>query len=58
MEEIMKLSAPKNITFYIAAGLGVIGIIGLFIPAMEAFAAFILAAGFLVLAAGNLFENI
>ncbi len=54
----MKLSAPKNITFYIAAGLGVIGIIGLFIPAMEAFAAFILAAGFLVLAAGNLFENI
>lgn len=54
----MKLSAPKNITFYIAAGLALIGFIGFFVAAMSGIAPWLLLVAFLVLAAGNLMENL
>lgn len=54
----MKLSAPKNITFYIAAGLALIGFIGFFVAAMSVIAPWLVLVGFLVLAAGNLMENL
>jgi len=57
-EKIMKLSAPKNITFYIAVGLALIGFIGFFVAAMNVIAPWLVLAGFVVLAAGNLLENL
>jgi len=54
----MKLSAPKNITFYIAAGLALIGFIGFFVAAMAVIAPWLVLAGFVVLAAGNMLENL
>ena len=54
----MKLSAPKNITFYIAVALAVIALIGFFVASMTAFAPWILLVGFIVLAAGTLFEGL
>lgn len=54
----MKLSAPKNITFYIAAGLALIGFIGFFVAAMSVIAPWLVLVAFLVLAAGNLMENL
>ncbi len=54
----MKLSAPKNITFYIAVGLALIGFIGFFVAAMNVIAPWLVLAGFVVLAAGNLLENL
>jgi len=49
----MKLSAPKNITFYIAAGLALIGFIGFFVAAMAVIAPWLVLAGFVVLAAAT-----
>ncbi len=54
----MKLSAPKNITFYIAVALAVIALIGYFIASFTPFAPWILLLGFIVLAAGNLLEGL
>ena len=54
----MKLNAPRNITFYIAVALAVIAFIGFFVSAMTDFAPWILLVGFLVLAAGTLFEGL
>ncbi len=53
----MKLSAPKNITFYIAVILAVIALIGFFVAAMEPFAPWLMLIAFVVLALGNMFEG-
>jgi hypothetical protein len=58
MEVMMKLSAPKNITFYVAVVLGVIGILGYFIGSFTPFAPWLILIAFLVLVAGNLFEGL
>lgn len=54
----MKLSAPKNITFYIAVLLAVIALIGFFVAALTPYAPWILLVAFLLLAAGNLMEGL
>jgi hypothetical protein len=56
----MKLSAPKNITFIIAAALGVIGLLGAVVGlGLSLNVAFWLTfVGLLVLAAGNLLPNL
>lgn len=54
----MKLSTPKNITFYIAVALAVIALIGFFLPALEVVAPWLMLVAFVVLAAGNLLEGI
>jgi F0F1-type ATP synthase assembly protein I len=54
----MYLSAPKNITFYIAVLLAVIAFIGYFVAAMSAFAPWLMLIAFVVLALGNLLEGL
>ncbi|MBN1372725.1 MAG: hypothetical protein JW987_12360 [Anaerolineaceae bacterium] len=54
----MKLSTPKNVTFYIAVALAVIALIGFFVAAMTPFAPWLMLVAFVVLAAGNLLEGI
>jgi hypothetical protein len=54
----MKLSPPKAITFYVAVVLAVIGFIGYFIASFTPFAPWLILIGFIVLAAGNLFEGL
>ncbi len=54
----MKLSTPKNVTFYIAVALAVVALIGYFVPAMGAFAPFLMLAAFVLLAAANLLEGL
>jgi len=48
----MKLSAPKNITWWVAVVLGVLGILGTFIsiPFVSSYTFFLTAAGFVLLA--------
>jgi hypothetical protein len=58
MEDFMKLSTPKNVTFYIAVILAVVAFIGYFVVALEPFAPWLMLIAFVVLAAGNLFEGI
>ena len=54
----MKLSAPKNITFWIAVVLAVLGLLGfLFIAFLEPYAFWLVLVGFVVLALGNLLEG-
>jgi preprotein translocase subunit Sss1 len=57
MENNMKLSTPKNVTFYIAVGLALIGFIGYFIASFSAFAPWLVLIGFIVLALGNVLEG-
>ena len=56
----MKLSAPKNITFYIAVVLGVLGLLGAIvqIPVLTGAAFWLVFVGFAVLALGNLLPNL
>lgn len=54
----MKLSTPKNVTFYIAVALAVVALIGFFVAAMAGIAPWLMLAAFVVLAAGNLLEGI
>jgi len=58
LEEIMNLSAPKNLTFYIAVVLAVIAFIGYFVGSFSAFAPWLMLIAFVVLAAGNLLEGL
>lgn len=53
----MKLSAPKNITFYIAVILAIVGLIFFFVPAVAAYAFWVELVAFVVLALGNLLEG-
>ena len=56
----MKLSAPKNITFYIAIGLGVLGLIGAVVPLgfITTLSFWITLLGLVVLAAGVLLPDL
>ncbi len=53
----MKLSAPKQVTFWVAVVVAVIGLISALvtIPVLSGFALWILVLGFVILAASNLF---
>ena len=54
----MKLSTPKNVTFYISVGLAVIAFIGYFVGSFSAFAPWLMLIAFVLLAAGNLLEGL
>jgi hypothetical protein len=54
----MKLSEPKVITFWIAVLLGVLGVCGLFIAFLEPFKFWLVLAGLVVLALGNLLKGL
>jgi hypothetical protein len=56
----MKLSAPKQITFWVAVVVALIGLIASFvtIPFLSGFALWIVVLGFVILAAGNLLEGL
>ena len=55
----MRLSAPKVVTFWIAVVLVVIGVLASLgsIPALSAYALWLVVIGFVVLALGNLMRN-
>lgn len=59
--EKMKLSAPKQVTFWIAVVIAILGVLGILVPSIPviggAFAAWLVVIGFVVLAVGNLLEG-
>jgi len=56
----MKLSEPKVVTFWIAVVLAALGILANLgtIPALASMAFFLVAAGFVLLALGNLMKGL
>ena len=56
----MKLSAPKNTTWYVAVILGVLGILGTFIsiPVVSDYTFLLVAVGFVLLALGTYFKGL
>ena len=56
----MKLSAPKNVTFYVAAVLGILGILGNLVqlPFITGAAFWLVALGFIILAASVLVSDL
>lgn len=56
----MHLSAPKQLTFWIAVALGVVGLIAKLVPGLWllGIAGWLGLIAFAVLAAGNLFEQL
>ncbi len=56
----MKLSAPKQVTFWVAVVVALIGLISALvtIPVLSGFALWILVLGFVILAAANLLEGL
>ncbi len=56
----MQLSAPKQITFWIAVVIAVVGLLAAIvtIPVLSGFAVWLVALGFVVLAAGNLVDGL
>jgi len=56
----MNLSAPKNVTFYVAAVLGVLGLIGAIIPLgfISSLAFWLVFVGLAVLVAGVSLPNL
>jgi hypothetical protein len=56
----MKLSAPKNITWWIAVIVGVLGILGSFVslPFVSANAFWFVAIGFVLLVLATLFKDL
>ncbi len=56
----MKLSAPKQITFWIAVVVAVVGVIASFvtIPVLSGFAFWLVVIAFIILAAGNLVDGL
>jgi hypothetical protein len=56
----MKLSAPKNLTWWIAVILGVLGLLGTFvtIPVISGLSTWLLFLGFAVLAVATFVEGI
>lgn len=56
----MKLSAPKQLTFWIAVVVAVIGLISALvtIPVLSGFALWIVVLGFVILAVANLMEGL
>ena len=59
-EKIMKLSAPKTVTWWIAVVLGVLGILGTFvsIPVVSANAFWFVAVAFIVLALATYLKDL
>ena len=55
----IKLSAPEVVTFWIAVILAVLGLLGFLgtISALSAYAFWLVVAGFVLLALGNLMRN-
>jgi len=54
----MKLSEPKVITFWVAVILGVLGVIGMFVTSLTPYAFWLVLAGLVVLALGNLIKGL
>ena len=56
----MKLSAPKQITFWIAVVVAVVGVIATLVtlPVLSPIAIWVVAIGFVILALGNLLEGL
>ena len=56
----MKLSPPKQITFWVAVILAVLGVIAslVTVPVLSGIAFWLVVIGFVVLAAGNLVEGV
>ncbi len=56
----MKLSAPKQITFWIAVVIAVLGILAslVSIPVLSGFALWLVVIGFVLLAAANMLEGL
>jgi len=56
----MNLSAPKQLTFWIAVAVAAIGVIAslVTIPVLSGFAFWLVVIGFLILAAGNVLEGL
>ena len=55
----MKLSPPKHITFWVAVVLALLGLIGALVtvPVLTGASFWLVLVGFVVLAAGNLFDG-
>ncbi len=55
----MKLSAPKQITFWIAVILAVLGVLATLvtIPVLSGLAFWLVVIGFIILAVGNMIEG-
>jgi threonine/homoserine/homoserine lactone efflux protein len=56
----MNLSAPKQITFWVAVVVAVVGVIAALvtIPVLSTYALWIVVIAFVILAAGNLVEGL
>lgn len=56
----MKLSAPKNVTFWIAVVIALVGLIAFFgvIPGFGAYSFWLVLVGFVLLALANLMEGL
>lgn len=56
----MKLSAPKNVTFWVAVVIALIGLLASFgvVPGFGAYAFWLVVVGFVVLALGNLMKGL
>ena len=55
----MKLSPPKNITFWVSVALAVLGLLGMLgVAALAPFAFWLLFVGFVLLALGNLVKGL
>lgn len=56
----MNLSAPKQLTFWIAVAVAAIGVIAslVTIPVLSGLAFWLVVIGFLILAAGNVLEGL
>lgn len=54
----MKLNEPKVITFLIAVVLAVVGLIFFFVPAVAAYAFWLVLVAFVLLALGNLLKGL
>jgi hypothetical protein len=55
----MKLSPPKQITFWVAVVVALVGLLGalLKISVLETYGIWVLALGFVILALGNILEG-
>jgi hypothetical protein len=53
----LNLSKPKLITFWIALLLAVVGVIFFFVPAVEAYALWVVVIAYVVLALGNVVKG-
>ncbi len=56
----MNLSAPKNLTFWVAVVVAIVGVIAslVTIPVLSGFAFWLVVIAFIILAAGNLVDGL